>query len=244
MEFIEASQNWRRIPLISLDPRTKLAILILINIVVFTSKNILAEILCIGLIGATLFALGAARKAIRGIGMYSLLLVVLWVFRDSHSYISTTISMVVITLRKLMPTAFFAGGFISTTKISELISALQKLRLPKSLIITLAVTMRFFPTVKEEYMHIRDAMKLKGIGLNFKNVLLHPLTLSEYILIPVMLRCSNIADELSAAATTRGIESDQKRTSLYEPSFSGCDSMALSAFFLLGIFSVMSGVFL
>ena len=51
---------------------------------------------------------------------------------------------------------------------------MDRMHLPKALSIPIAVILRFLPTVKEEWNSIQDAMKLRGIGLSFGNVLMHP----------------------------------------------------------------------
>ena len=53
---------------------------------------------------------------------------------------------------------------ISTTKISEFMAAMNRMHAPQGLSISLAVMMRFFPTLAEEYRSIRDAMKMRGIA--------------------------------------------------------------------------------
>ncbi|QEJ96361.1 energy-coupling factor transporter transmembrane protein EcfT [Treponema phagedenis] len=229
------------VPKLLLDPRSKLLILILINITVFAAKDFGTEVFCVAMIALTLCALGTYRKALRGLFLYAGLLGILHLCGFLPDYIASMFSMLAILFRKLMPAVFFASGLVATTKVNELIAALQKIRIPKSLVITLAITLRFFPTLGEEYRCVKDAMKLRGIRLNAKNILLHLLALSEYLLIPLMLRCAIIADELSAAAMTRGIERNGKRTSLYELSFTFGDYAVLSLFSLLALFSLLGG---
>jgi energy-coupling factor transport system permease protein len=85
-------------------------------------------------------------------------------------------------------------------------------------------------------------MMLRGIGLNARNIVIHPLAVSEYILVPVMLRCANISEELSAAAVTRGIERSGKRTSLHELAIGFGDFAVTIAFASLVVFSLLGGL--
>ena len=102
--------------------------------------------------------------------------------------------------------------------------------------------MRFFPTVKEEYSCIKDAMHLRGIGLSVGNALAHPLTVIESVLIPMIMRCALIAEELSAASVTRGIESNGKRSSITELKIRVYDWMVIAVFVVLTILVVLGGV--
>ena len=99
---------------------------------------------------------------------------------------------------------------VRTTKIGEFVSAMQKMHIPDGITISLAVVMRFFPTIKEEYTSIRDAMKMRGIMLGGGNAA----KMVEYRMIPLLFSCVNIGDELSAAAITRGLGGKVKRTSV------------------------------
>jgi energy-coupling factor transport system permease protein len=150
--------------------------------------------------------------------------------------------MIMVCFRKIAPTLFFAGGMIATTKVGELVSAMQELRIPKPIVITFAVTLRFFPTAREEFAAIRDAMRLRGIGLSPANVLTRPLTVMECVLIPMMMRCATIAEELSAAAVTRGIESGGRRSSINELRMRLPDDLASVLFVALVVISAMGGV--
>jgi energy-coupling factor transport system permease protein len=130
-----------------------------------------------------------------------------------------------------MPTVFFASGLMATTTVGELVSAMQSLRLPKVVVIPFTVTLRFFPTAAEEFAAIRDAARLRGLRFSM-----------ERTLVPMMLRCANIAEELSAASVTRGIESAAKRTSLAELSLRPLDYCTGAIFCMLTILSAMGGL--
>ena len=74
---------------------------------------------------------------------------------------------------------------VSTTKISELIAALERMHVPQKLIIPFSVMLRFFPTVAEEMAAINDAMRMRGIGAGVRNLGV----MLEYRVVP-MLMCS------------------------------------------------------
>jgi energy-coupling factor transport system permease protein len=228
---------------LTLDPRTKLAVLALINIFVITSPGLATEAVGIGLVALTVLAMGSWKSFVKTIIIYAAMLGLLFFCGlFPNNALSAVLSMIIIYFRKIAPTLFFAGGMIATTKVGELVSAMQKLRIPKPIVITFAVTLRFFPTAREEFASIKDAMRLRGIGLSAGNVLTRPLTVMECVLIPMMMRCATIAEELSAAAVTRGIESGGKRTSINELKMRGVDSLVIALFIALVVFSKEGGV--
>lgn len=114
--------------------------------------------------------------------------------------------------RLFMPTIMAFVLLFKTTKISEFMSAFEKMRVPYVVVIPFTVMFRFFPTVQEEWRGIRQAMSFRGIGLGAKGLVLHPIRSVEHILVPLLFSCVTIMDELVAASLARGLDSDKKRT--------------------------------
>lgn len=97
----------------------------------------------------------------------------------------------------------------------KLTASLRKLPLPSKAMLVLIVMIRFAPTVILEFGQVREAMKIRGFLRSAGTVLLHPLTTLEYAIVPMVFRSLKIADELSASAIVRGIESPYKKESYY-----------------------------
>ena len=97
----------------------------------------------------------------------------------------------------------------------KLVASLQTMNMPKNIIITLAVAMRFLPIMKFEYETIQMSSQLRGLSLRQLKNWLHPLRSFEYTIIPLMMRTLKIADELAASAATKGIDYPKPRTSIY-----------------------------
>ena len=95
-------------------------------------------------------------------------------------------------------------GFIGSNNPDTLAYARQKWHLPQAVIIPLAITVRYFPTLHEEQQAISDAMKLRNVHGVFQKL--------EYIYVPLMLSASTTADELSQAITARGIDNPRPKT--------------------------------
>ena len=87
-----------------------------------------------------------------------------------------------------------------------LIAALNKMKIPRAATLSLTVMFRFMPTLSEEYRHIRESQKIRGIGASLTGVLRHPLKTAECILVPMLIRTSKTADELSASVQVRGMK--------------------------------------
>jgi energy-coupling factor transport system permease protein len=155
------------------------------------------------------------------------------------------LSIIFLLIRRFLPMLMFGSFLIRTTKVSEMINALQKMKLPRSVVITFTVALRFIPVVREEFHHIGEAMKLRGKGLSLKNIFTKPLITVENTLVPMMLRSAAVAEELSAAAVTRGIDGSHQRTSFYLLRFGFFDALCVLLFGSVAGFSLCTkwGVF-
>ena len=125
-------------------------------------------------------------------------------------------------LRRFMMPAFFAIP-LATASTGLLLATLNRLRLPRPVIISMAVVFRFLPTVFGEYQAIRTAQKFRGIGISVWALLRHPARSYETILVPLLMRTMKIADELSASAMLRGAAQNGPMTSWHPIRFSWKD---------------------
>ncbi|MTI47245.1 MAG: energy-coupling factor transporter transmembrane protein EcfT [Firmicutes bacterium] len=97
---------------------------------------------------------------------------------------------------------------IIKTPPGELMVMMRKLRVPRSISLSMIFMMRFLPIIKNEFREIIDALKLRGL-FSYKS----PLLTMEYVFVPMMFSASKVAEELAAASEVRGISANGKHTS-------------------------------
>ena len=90
------------------------------------------------------------------------------------------------------------------------------------------MTLRYFPAIREEVGYIRDAMKLRNI---------RGLDRLECTVMPLMVSATETAEELSAAAVTRGIENPARKTSAVSLRMPAADCICMLAVFILLVLS-------
>lgn len=134
--------------------------------------------------------------------------------------LSVIMSVFGVTILKLVPIAMMGIWILHTTQMDDLMVSLQRMRLPQAVTIPLVVMFRYIPTLRIEYRMIRNTMDIRGIGDTVWKQLIHPLATIEYILIPLLMRCLKVTDELAASGTTRGLELEGKRYALNPVRFS------------------------
>lgn len=222
-----------------IDVRYKLLLLILISIASFLVKDLLYGSILFAVVCIITLSMGQRFSMLKYILIYIMLVIFELLAPYIPKILQSTLLMLTLCLRMFMPMILYARTFITTTSVSEIITAMYSMKIPPPLTITLAVTMRFFPSAKEELNFINDAMKLRGFNLSLKNLFTQPGLIFEGMMTPMMMRASTIAEELSAASITRGIDNPNPRTSFNKLKITIKDTV-LTISFLLMISSVVA----
>ena len=194
------------------DPRTKLAVLITLVLLVLG-----------GSFQTDMFYLPAAvplivlllSKMWKGVVVYfvtygtAICLQEFWL-TDIPGIVRYLVMIVVGLLLYFGPSVAMACYIVTTTTVSEFVAGMERLHMPEQITIPTAVMFRFFPTVMEEWCAIGDAMKMRGIRLRGGKAG----SILEYRLVPMLMCSVKIGEELSAASLTRGLGGPVKRTNI------------------------------
>lgn len=224
-----------------LDPRCKMLLLIMIGFVsYFLSGDVVSLTLIIGY--ALFICAGNGIKwAIKMVICYIIIAFLNSLLRYvSVPVLSVIMSVFGVTLLKLIPIVMMGCWILKTTYMDDLMVALQRMRLPQAVTIPLVVMFRYIPTLRIEYRMIRNTMNIRGICDTLWKKIIHPLATTEYILIPLLMRCLKVTDELAASGTTRGLELTTKRYALNNVRYS-CREYVVS---ILGILFLIGLLFL
>ena len=195
---------------LTLDPRTKIFLVLAMCVSITLSVPVYVEVLSALLLAFLFLTNGQVRAALK-LTLFFLFFAGLTYLPENIPGVTAVVLPVGFMVRRFMMPIVAGKYLIDSTPVGLLINALEKLKLPYSLVITVAVMFRFFPTLKEEFAHIKNAMKMRGIGLNAANVIRKPLLTLEYVMVPLLSSSSRIGDELAAAGHTRGIDAPGKK---------------------------------
>lgn len=213
-----------------LDPRTKIFALIAACIATALCRDAFWGSALFACTLAFAAATGRPRLAAKFLVAYAAILGFVALVMYASPEIGARVALIFQSLRAAFPAFLMAALLVTTTKTGDLVAALYAFHLPRSLVIPLAVGIRFFPTFAEEFRSVRDAARLQGLHLSPAGVATHPVAMCESLLVPTMLRSAKIAEELAAAAVARGIEKPGSRTSFNPLTFSKADIVLLIAF--------------
>ncbi len=126
--------------------------------------------------------------------------------------VEMVLSMLVVNVRSFFPVVMSIALLYKNTRVSEMTASFTKMGVSRKVTVPIAVAIRYIPTLKEEWFHIRDAMRMRSVTRGIRNPFTRVVKKLECYLVPLFISSLQSADELSAAAVTRGIENPAKPT--------------------------------
>jgi len=214
-----------------LDPRTKLIVLVLINLALTSAVHpgyahilVAAAVIFAAVSGRLRMALIAAVAYILVAGAQIL----------GERYLPAAAQLFVVTffqiIGKVFPAGIIGAVIIQTTRVNEFVAALTRWRMPRVLITPFAVVFRYFPAMREQGRNLRDAMAIRGLSPTPLSLLLHPVDVTTRLYVPMLVGATVIADEIADAALVRGIDNPAPRTCLVDLAFGAADVVVILAF--------------
>ncbi|KAB8288327.1 cobalt ABC transporter permease [Bifidobacterium ramosum] len=218
-----------------LDPRAKLYLLLLANLLLFFHVDTRGEAIMVALFLLPLFAAGRWRNGLRLAVLYFALLGLgLWsdaVTLDgagggsggslismmdgganvgdgtaaAWATVGHVAGLLSVGIRMMMPCLITGAYAFTTTSISEFVCAMRRMRVPEMIVIPCMVVIRFFPTIAHDYRQIRNAMALRGIAAGRFALVRHPVQSLEFIIVPLLMNATFVSRDLSVAALTKGL---------------------------------------
>ncbi|MFV0399145.1 MAG: energy-coupling factor transporter transmembrane component T [Oscillospiraceae bacterium] len=216
-----------------LDVRYKMLLLVLVSILPFFVKDLLFGSILFAVVCIISFSMGQGKATLKYAAAYIGVVALQFLAPHFPWVLRSIFLMLALCMRMFLPVLLYARTFAATTAVSEIINGMYAMRMSRALTISLAVALRFFPSVKEELHAIRDAMKLRGLIFSARNLLARPALVFEWVMVPMMMRASTIADELSAASITRGIDNPGARTSFTPLRITARDTVIVIVFGLM-----------
>lgn len=226
-------------PSARLDPRVSLAILLMLNAIAFAPTVVWTETAAALLCAAVMAWCRRPAPALRWLAAYAVLFAVAQALVAFPNAVTASFATMAVMFRRVFCVGMFASNMIATTRVGEMAAALQRLHVPRGGVVACSVALRFFPTIGAEFARVAEAMRVRGMALTPAFVLRHPALVVENLMVPVMSRLAIVAEELSNAATVRGIDSDAPRTSYYALRLRPADAVFAALFACVAAYVLM-----
>ncbi|HGI1898444.1 TPA: energy-coupling factor transporter transmembrane protein EcfT [Streptococcus agalactiae] len=185
------------------------------------SKNIQIH-LSVALNALLLVYIKEYNKAIKFVITYMTMVILASLFANKIALMYIILNMLARSIPLVMVVTCIVVG-----NSSKLMSSLQKIKVPKQIIVMICIFIRFFPVLSKENIAIRNGMKARGVFRGWKDFMKNPLLAYECFMVPLIIRCIKLSDELGATAELRGLNANIKRTCIYEEYFGLKDICAL-----------------
>ena len=222
-----------------LNPLTLVILNILFPVVIFLGKGIIYETICLLIAIVVLSIYKRYLQILKFIIWYISFSILAYLISISNIiWIADLFGTLVYIILRMTPVMMIAYILVKDIKSNELLSAFEQIYLQKKIMLSITVALRFFPTYKLEIRMIRESLKMRNINLKITE----PLKFLEYWLVPVLMRMNLIAEEMTATAMTKGVESPMRRTSFYNVRMRIIDYIFLIIVFIIFVFLLIGGI--
>lgn len=212
--------------LFQINPLLKLMVCLSVTIVALLLHQLAAIALLVG--SLILLALLSVRLSLK-VWVYGAIALTIGVaistiLRDEHTALLSALRLLAIALP--------APLLKSTTVPSDLIRALQAVRLPGFLVLSIMLIWRFLPLMQQEVQRIVEANQLRGVSLARQ-----PRQWFPGLFLPLIFRMVAYADEVTIGLETRGYDPTAPRSNSRPLKWRPADAL-----FIVGTVVLFSGV--
>ena len=200
-----------------LDPRAKLFLILMCVLSSMFAPSLAYQFVLVMLIAVLGAFFGKWKYVIKAVCFYAVICALtVWIMAEMTGTLRTMFIAFLGLFHKVYACGTLAGIVLTTTKVNEFLSAMNRVHAPKKLVIPMAVMLRYIPTIQEDWRYIKDAMRMRDVSPSLASFLAHPGMTVECIYVPLLMAASKAADDLSVASVTRGIENPNPRTCLVQ----------------------------
>ena len=214
-----------------LDPRTKLLSIAAMAVAVALAPSTSCEVALMCVASAFGVVVGVRRgSAVALLLGISAVVAARFVPDLDGVALRTALTAFLVLVRKMFACGLIAYATVRTTPVNEFMGALVKARAPRSLVVPLAVALRYLPVVREDWRAITTAMRMRGVSPSPAGFLRAPMRTIDCVYAPLLLGAGRVADELAVASIARGIENPVRRTCYLPIAMGGADYAVLAVF--------------
>ena len=207
-----------------------------LNPIVLIVINILAPSMYIFLNGSFLkiYLVIFATVLLLTMGCYKIFLITALVYAGMEGIIRLSsifhsieaFALFLVVLQQSVPCFGLVFALMKKYSSAELLSSLETMRIPRTLVVAVTITLKYIPTFAREFKYIRESMRLRGIPFTLRR----PVKSFQYFVVPQLFRCAALSEEVTAAGLVKGIDAPIKRTSYFEQKVRFTDALILVLF--------------
>ena len=190
-----------------LDARTKLAVTLMTAILAVACSGVVAQGV---LFAATLFYVLLLKRPGLLAVLYGAMAVMMAIAAGCASVIEVfapglgglSVKSLVIPFLRGLSMMNVVMVLAMTTRVEDLLTTLERMRLPFCLFLPAAVMLRFIPTFTNDIRQVWETLKIRGWPMG---VGMHPILSSRLLLAPILFRALKSAETLGTASELKGL---------------------------------------
>ena len=247
-----------------LDPRTKILLVVLYIIALFSAKNVftygmmaLCLTVCVKISGVRFRSMVRGLRPVLFILIFTAVLnlfftpgrrtlLALGPLQISDTGLQTAIFMVLRILLLIMGTfllTYTTSPISLTDALERLLNGLKRFHVPvHELAMMMSIALRFIPTLIEETDKIMSAQKARGADMDSGNLIQKARAMIP-VLVPLFISAFRRADELATAMECRCYHGGDGRTKLHVLAYARRDYAALAGGCIICICVIVMGHF-
>lgn len=131
-----------------------------------------------------------------------------------------------------------------TTRVEDLLSTLERLRLPFCLFLPAAVMLRFIPTFTNDIRQVWETLKIRGWPIGIGMLTRHPILSVRLLLAPILFRALKSAETLGIASELKGLGTGAQTLMPEGRTMTTLDARVLSGALLTTLLAAAGEIFL
>lgn len=131
-----------------------------------------------------------------------------------------------------------------TTRVEDLLSTLERLRLPFAIFLPAAVMLRFIPTFANDIRQVWETLRIRGWPIGPKMLTLHPFLSVRLLLVPILFRALKSSESLGIASELKGLGTAERTVMPDLRTLTSLDARALAAAAMTTLLVIFAEVFL
>lgn len=193
-----------------LDARTKLAVTLTTAILAVACSGVVAQGV---LFAATLFYVLLLKRPGLLAVLYGAMAVMMAIAAGCASVIEVfapglgglSVKSLVIPFLRGLSMMNVVMVLAMTTRVEDLLTTLERMRLPFCLFLPAAVMLRFIPTFTNDIRQVWETLKIRGWPMGVGMLTRHPILSSRLLFAPILFRALKSAETLGTASELKGL---------------------------------------
>ena len=131
-----------------------------------------------------------------------------------------------------------------TTRVENLLSTLERIRLPFCIFLPTAVMLRFIPTFTNDIQQIWETLRIRGWRVGPLMMTAHPVLCSRLVFAPVLFRALKSSETLGVAAELKGLGTVGRTLRADGAAMTSLDARVIALSLIFSTLTILAEVFL